>query len=245
MMWNVSNLSRKLSVHLPSRQAAPAGWRFEDGVALLRRHLFSEPVKEYHPVPRLRCCAHRRSVWPRSIPMIHTKQWEVLLIPGHFIIYICIYTFANRCGTNLLYVTQSYHTSGSPRNDPYPFFEPHPQVCPLYNYLYACIPHYCSFIHPFIHSVIHSFSHSVIHSSIHPSIHSFIHSVSHSFIHPSIHPSIHSFILSFIHSFIHSSSSSTTSIPRPDPREKSVVGMWHAEAGWGPRICWQIPKIVR
>ena len=132
-----------------------------------------------------------------------------------------IYTFANWCGTNLLYVTQSYHTSGSPRNDPYPCFEPHSQVCPLYNYLYACIPHYCSFIHPFIHSVIHS----VIHSFIHPSIHSFIHSVS--------------------QSVIHSSSSSTTSIPRPDPREKSVVGMWHGEAGWWPRICWQIPKIVR
>ena len=119
-------------------------------------------------------------------------------------IYICIYTFANRCGTNLLYVTQSYHTSGSPRNDPYPFFEPHPQVCPLYNYLYACIPHYCSFIHPFIHSVIHSFSHSVIHSSIHPSIHS----VSHSFIHPSIHPFIHSFIHSFIIIIYHLNSSS-------------------------------------
>ena len=93
-------------------------------------------------------------------------------------IYVYIYTFANWCGTNLLYVTQSYHTSGSPRNDPYPCFEPHSQVCPLYNYLYACIPHYCSFIHPFIHSVIHS----VIHSFIHPSIHSFSQSVSHSFI---------------------------------------------------------------
>jgi hypothetical protein len=54
---------------------------------------------------------------------IHKRKWQVVLvaISGHLSIYLC-----NMCGSNLLYIPHSFHTSGSLRNDSCPFFEPFP-----------------------------------------------------------------------------------------------------------------------